>query len=173
MNLAFAGESHMTFPLTIGLAAQAGGWIPSMGFSTGGVPWKSLLLASRRWSTRGLITRQFLRLRHGIPSHDNFSRVLRRLDSAPFQACFVRFHGALRRDAVRRGGNRWQDLAALVRPVSPRQVAPAHGARLGRRSAAVLRCSARSQSIRSPTRSPTPRLECRPRSALGALGSAR
>ena len=35
--------------------------------------------------------RQFLRLRHGIPSHDTFSRLFRRLDPAPFQACFVRF----------------------------------------------------------------------------------
>jgi predicted transposase YbfD/YdcC len=35
--------------------------------------------------------RQFLRLRHGIPSHDTFSRVFRRLDPKPFQACFVRF----------------------------------------------------------------------------------
>jgi predicted transposase YbfD/YdcC len=35
--------------------------------------------------------RQFLRLRHGIPSHDTFSRVFRRLDPAPFRACFVRF----------------------------------------------------------------------------------
>jgi hypothetical protein len=31
--------------------------------------------------------RQFLRLRHGIPSHDTFSRVFRRLDPVPFQAC--------------------------------------------------------------------------------------
>ena len=35
--------------------------------------------------------RQFLGLRHGIPSHDTFSRLFRRLDPAPFQACFVRF----------------------------------------------------------------------------------
>jgi len=35
--------------------------------------------------------RQFLRLRHGIPSHDTFSRVFRRLDPVPFRACFVRF----------------------------------------------------------------------------------
>jgi predicted transposase YbfD/YdcC len=35
--------------------------------------------------------RQFLRLRHGIPSHDTFSRVFRRLDPVRFQACFVRF----------------------------------------------------------------------------------
>lgn len=35
--------------------------------------------------------RQFLRLRHGIPSHDTFSRVFRLRDPAPFEACFTRF----------------------------------------------------------------------------------
>ena len=35
--------------------------------------------------------RQFLRLQHGIPSHDTFSRVFRRLDPKPFQVCFMRF----------------------------------------------------------------------------------
>lgn len=35
--------------------------------------------------------RQFLRLPHGIPSHDTFSRVFRLLDPAQFQACFPRF----------------------------------------------------------------------------------
>jgi len=35
--------------------------------------------------------RQFLRLRHGIPSHDTFSRVFRLLDPAKFHACFLRF----------------------------------------------------------------------------------
>jgi predicted transposase YbfD/YdcC len=35
--------------------------------------------------------RQFLRLRHGIPSHDTFSRVFRLLDPAQFHACFVTF----------------------------------------------------------------------------------
>lgn len=35
--------------------------------------------------------RRFLRLRHGIPSHDTFSRVFRLLDPAPFEACFTRF----------------------------------------------------------------------------------
>ena len=35
--------------------------------------------------------RQFLRLRHGIPSHDTFSRVFRLLDPVPFEACFTRF----------------------------------------------------------------------------------
>jgi len=35
--------------------------------------------------------RRFLRLKHGIPSHDTFSRLFRQLDPKPFQACFVRF----------------------------------------------------------------------------------
>jgi hypothetical protein len=35
--------------------------------------------------------RGFLRLRHGVPSHDTFSRVFRLLDPEPFQACFLRF----------------------------------------------------------------------------------
>ena len=35
--------------------------------------------------------RQFLRLKHGIPSHDTFSRVFRQLDPKPFQTCFMRF----------------------------------------------------------------------------------
>ncbi len=37
------------------------------------------------------LLRQFLRLRHGIPSHDTFSRVFRLLDPAKFHACFLRF----------------------------------------------------------------------------------
>jgi predicted transposase YbfD/YdcC len=37
------------------------------------------------------LLRQFLRLPHGIPSHDTFSRVFRLLDPAQFQACFLRF----------------------------------------------------------------------------------
>ena len=35
--------------------------------------------------------RRFLRLKHGIPSHDTFSRVFRLLDPVPFEACFTRF----------------------------------------------------------------------------------
>src|SRR5215831_5882510 len=35
--------------------------------------------------------RQFLTLRHGIPSHDTFSRVFRLLDPVQFHACFLRF----------------------------------------------------------------------------------
>ena len=37
------------------------------------------------------LLRQFLRLRHGVPSHDTFSRVFRLLDPVPFEACFTRF----------------------------------------------------------------------------------
>ena len=122
------GESHMTFPLAIWLAAWRSGGFQLMGFSAGAVPWKSLLHALRKSLTHArtrvrhhlhevliiaLCTmlcggedcsdmalfgeakepflRQFLRLRHGIPSHDTFSRVFRRLDPAPFRACFVRF----------------------------------------------------------------------------------
>jgi DDE_Tnp_1-associated/Transposase DDE domain len=35
--------------------------------------------------------RGFLRLSHGIPSHDTFSRLFRLLDPARFQSCFVQF----------------------------------------------------------------------------------
>ena len=35
--------------------------------------------------------RRFLRLRHGIPSHDTFSRLFRLLDPAAFHGCFLRF----------------------------------------------------------------------------------
>ncbi len=35
--------------------------------------------------------REFLTLRHGIPSHDPFSRVCRLLDPAPFRRCFLAF----------------------------------------------------------------------------------
>src|SRR3954463_15952983 len=35
--------------------------------------------------------RGFLTLKHGLPSHDTFSRVFRLLDPAPFRACFQSF----------------------------------------------------------------------------------
>ena len=37
------------------------------------------------------VLREFLRLEHGIPSHDTFSRVFRVLDPLQFQVCFVRY----------------------------------------------------------------------------------
>lgn len=39
------------------------------------------------------LLRQFLRLDHGIPSHDTFSRVFRLLDPKPFEAAFRDFMG--------------------------------------------------------------------------------
>ena len=44
---------------------------------------------------------RFLSLPHGIPSHDTFSRVFRRLDPEPFRACFTTF---MRRFAETCGG---------------------------------------------------------------------
>ena len=40
------------------------------------------------------LLRQFLRLEHGIPSHDTFSRVFRLLDPAAFERHFRRFMAA-------------------------------------------------------------------------------
>jgi len=37
------------------------------------------------------LLRRFLVLKHGIPSHDTFSRVFRALDPEAFEACFLRF----------------------------------------------------------------------------------
>lgn len=39
--------------------------------------------------------RQFLKLAHGIPSHDTFGRVFARLDSVPFEQCFLSWVGAV------------------------------------------------------------------------------
>jgi predicted transposase YbfD/YdcC len=39
--------------------------------------------------------RAFLRLKHGVPSHDTFSRIFRLLDPTAFAACFERFLGDL------------------------------------------------------------------------------
>jgi hypothetical protein len=35
--------------------------------------------------------RGFLKLEHGVPSHDTFSRVFRLLDPDQFRSCFQRF----------------------------------------------------------------------------------
>jgi predicted transposase YbfD/YdcC len=37
---------------------------------------------------------RFLQLKHGVPSHDTFSRVFRRLDPDQFRACFCKFTAA-------------------------------------------------------------------------------
>jgi predicted transposase YbfD/YdcC len=41
------------------------------------------------------LLRRFLELPGGIPSHDTFSRIFRLLDPVAFEACFVRYLGAL------------------------------------------------------------------------------
>jgi predicted transposase YbfD/YdcC len=40
------------------------------------------------------LLRQFIPLKHGVPSHDTFSRVLRALDPEAFNAAFIRFMAA-------------------------------------------------------------------------------
>jgi predicted transposase YbfD/YdcC len=42
-----------------------------------------------------VLLRRFLQLRHGIPSHDTFSRVFRHLDARPFEVALARFAAAL------------------------------------------------------------------------------
>jgi hypothetical protein len=44
-------------------------------------------------SKLGLL-RQMVRLRHGAPSHDTFSRVFRLIEPEPFEAAFARFTAA-------------------------------------------------------------------------------
>ena len=69
--------------------------------------------------------RQFLGLRHGIPSHDTFSRLFRRIDTAPFKTGF----GASWSASLERCSGWWRSMArpcGLVRP-GVRQVAAAHG----------------------------------------------
>jgi len=43
------------------------------------------------------LLRTILELKHGIPSHDTFSRVLRRLDPIALESAFTRFMEAFRR----------------------------------------------------------------------------
>jgi hypothetical protein len=57
--------------------------------------------------------RQFLTLKHGIPSHDTFSRVFRLLDPVAFAACFTRF----RRRGVDVLGHRAEASAGLGDPL--------------------------------------------------------
>src|SRR4051794_37187556 len=69
--------------------------------------------------------RQFMQLRHGIPSHDTFSRVFRLLDPAKFQSCFLQFRecfaeaaqGVIAIDGktLRRSFDRAADRACLQR----------------------------------------------------------
>src|SRR4051812_13328452 len=94
--------------------------------------------------------RQFLRLRHGIPSHDTFSRVFRLLDPIAFAAAsrssckdFPRPCKGLLRSTARRCGAR-----SIARRESRRCTWSMHGA------PSSGCCMARSRPRRSPTRSP-------------------
>ena len=66
------------------------------------------------------LLRRILTLEHGIPSHDTFSRVFRRLDPGGLCRGVPAFHGGVRRGgaagaAVRRGGDRRQEPAGRLR----------------------------------------------------------
>ena len=93
--------------------------------------------------------RQVLRLEHGIPSHDTFSRLFRLLDPARFHAAFQRFMAEFARAAALTAGE--EGVVALdgVRfdllagEVHPRRLAPARGQCLGLRHTArpgPMRC---------------------------------
>ena len=65
--------------------------IPVIGFCTmlcGGEDCSDMAVFGR---AKAAFLRQLLRLRHGVPSHDTFSRVFRLLDPAQFHGCFLRF----------------------------------------------------------------------------------
>ncbi len=59
---------------------------------------------------------RFLRLKNGVPSHDTFSRVFRRLDPDQFRACFQRF---MTRFSETRSGVIAIDGKVLRRPLGP------------------------------------------------------
>src|SRR5436305_3168332 len=63
--------------------------------------------------------RQFLRLPHGIPSHDTFSRRFRLLDPARFQACFLQFMQRFAEDLA--GGSRWTARLCAAPLTAPRR----------------------------------------------------
>src|SRR5258708_11774349 len=65
------------------------------------------------------LLRLLLRLEHGIPSHDTFSRMFRLLKPDAFEAAFRRFMAAFAKDqparSHRRGGGRRQGAARRLR----------------------------------------------------------
>jgi hypothetical protein len=60
--------------------------------------------------------REFLKLEHGLPSHDTFSRIFRLLDSEQFRACFQRFMARRPAKGSSRSRARWCDDRS-TRPV--------------------------------------------------------
>src|SRR5215831_2430125 len=69
-------------------------------------------------SKEGLL-RLVLRLEHGIPSHDTFSRVFRLIEPKAFERAFRRFMAAFAKahklELSGVGGDRWQGLARSLR----------------------------------------------------------
>src|ERR1043165_5670992 len=51
-------------------------------------------------SSKEKLLRQFLRLEHGIPSHDTFSRVFRLLDPQTFEPVFRRFMAEFAKEQI-------------------------------------------------------------------------
>jgi hypothetical protein len=79
--------------------------------------------------------REVLTLRHGVPSHDTFSRVFRLIDPVKFHACFLVFMRKFSETIQGGYRHRWQDAAALLRPRLPK-IGPSSRQRVGRGSAA-------------------------------------
>ena len=83
--------------------------------------WKEIIEFAQ---AKELWLKTFLKLPHGIPSHDTFERVFALLDPARFEACFNRWIASLTIDlkkeiialdgkTLRGSGNKRQDLPAL------------------------------------------------------------
>src|SRR4051812_24450042 len=98
--------------------------------------------------------RQFLRLRHGTPSHDTFSRVFRLLDPKAFETCFTRF--------MQRFAESLRGVVAVDGKTLRRSFDRVRARRRciwsmpGPLSSAC--CSVRWRSMASPTRSAVPKL---------------
>ena len=77
--------------------------------------------------------RGFLKLANGLPSHDTFNRLFRRLDPDQFGAVFERFMMKFFDAMSSCYRDRRESVAPFVRP-SQRQIGLAHGQRLGLRA---------------------------------------
>ena len=64
-------------------------WLSPCALSSAAVKARHIWRHSR-WPRRPFL-RSFLKLEHGLPSHDTFSRLFRRLDPEQFRSCFQRF----------------------------------------------------------------------------------
>ena len=79
--------------------------------------------------------RSFLKLEHGLPSHDTFSRLFRRLDPEQFRDCFQRFMGRFA-DAcqgVVAVDGKEKLRRSFDKAGSAKSALPPHGQRLGQR----------------------------------------